>query len=377
MSRPIVYAETFGNPSEVWMWRQVRAAATPVLTHEYRNPDTFPHEPVWELPKRRAPLDRVRALGRLARGGHGYRLPDATQSAVIDRLRTEGATLIHAHFGPAGLRMLPVARELGIPLVVTFHGYDVTSLPAQDPAYRRALTELFETAWCVAVSGQVRALLQGLGCRRVRVLPLGTPIGERVPRKSGGALRLVTVARLVALKGIPDLVEAVRSLDAEVELHVVGEGPDRAAIEARAAGDPRVVLHGSLPPEGVARQLADADLFVLNSRGSEAGAIEGFGISVLEAMAAGLPVVATRHGGIPESVVHDETGLLVAERDTVGLGQAIESMVRDADRRKRMGEAGRRRVEEHFELGACTQRLLEFYAELSPVAGPLPPAGRK
>jgi len=362
-ARPVVYAETFGIPSEVWMWRQVCAAGTPVLTHRYLHRDTFPHEPVWEVPKRRALLDRAGIVIPSLRRDHGYRLPPPAERDVIARLRAEGATLLHAHFGPSGLRMLPVARELGIPLVVSFHGFDITSLPAHDPNYRRELTLLFEQAWCIAASEHVRSRLEALECERVRTLALGVPVGELPERTDTGPLRLLTVARLVPMKGIADLVDAVRAMDSEVELHVVGEGSDRQNIEARIENDPRIVLHGALPPDEVARQLAQADLFVLNSR-EAAGAVEGFGIVLLEAMAAGLPVIGTRHGGIPEAVLDGETGLLVNERDTADLRRAIGSLARDPERRRAMGDSGRRRVEEHFELGACTRRLLDFYDEL-------------
>ena len=368
--RPVVYAEAFGLPSQVWMWRQVGAAGTPVLTHEYKNPDTFPHEPVWVVPRRRACLDRVRALGRLVRGGHGYTLPDATQHAVIERMRSEGVTLIHAHFGPAGLRMLPVARALGVPLIVTFHGFDVMRLPRQDASYRRALIELFESAWSIAVSDDVHARLAQLGCRDLRRLYLGVPIREhgyprRSPERTSDApVRVVAVSRLVPYKSVPDLVDAVRATDGSVELHIVGDGEDRANVEAHADGDPRVVLHGTCSPEEVRRQLAEADIFVINSRSLPSGEAEAFGITVLEAMEAGLPVIGTRHGGIRESVVHGETGLLIEAGDTAALQRAIEQLAGDRARRDAMGEAGRHRVEAEFEIGACTERLLAFYAEV-------------
>ena len=366
--RPVVYAEAFGLPSQVWMWRQVDAAGTSVLTHEYVNPDTFPHEPVWVVPRRRARLDRVRALGRLLRGGHRYKLPDATLHAVIEKMRSERVTLIHAHFGPAGLRMLPVARALDVPLIVTFHGFDITRLPQQDASYRRALAELFESAWSIAVSDHVRARLERLGCRRLRKLHLGTSVGKRVARSETAAdrpVRVLTVARLVSRKGVPDLVKAVRGIDANVELHIVGDGDDRENVEARAEGDARIVLHGVQAPQEVKRLLEQADIFALNSRTASTGESEGLPISVLEAMAASLPVVSTRHAGIPEAVVENETGLLVDECDTEALRASIETLVRDPARRLAMGEAGHYRIEEKFELGDCTRRLLAFYEEVS------------
>ena len=362
--KPVVYAETFGLPSEVWMWRQVQASRTPVLTHNYLRPETFSHEPVWVVPKRRALLDRAGVLLPFLREDHGYRLPPPAERDVIERLRAEGATLLHAHFGPSGLRMLPVARALDIPLVVTVHGFDVLMLPENDPEYRRQLADLFTTARCIAVSDHVRERLESLGCRDPRRLYLGMPVGERVERTAHEPIRVLSVSRLAPVKGVPDLVDAVRAIDGNVELHVVGEGDDRASIAARAEGDPRIVLHGVRTPQQVKRHLAEADIFVINSRTVPPRISEAFGIAVLEAMEASLPVIGTRHGGIPESVIDGETGLLIDERDTAGLQAAIEQLARDPARRDAMGAAGRRRVETEFEIGACTERLLAFYEEV-------------
>ncbi|MHC4954014.1 MAG: glycosyltransferase family 4 protein [Planctomycetota bacterium] len=361
----VVYAEEFGVPSQVWLWRQVRAARTPVVTHKYRRREVFPHEPVWEVPRRRALLDRAGAFVPALRQEHGFRMPPRTERDVIRRLEKGGATLLHAHFGPAGLRAMPVVRALGIPLVVTFHGYDITRLPAEDADYRRELEGLFRVARCIAVSEHVRQRLERLGCSDATVLPLGTPLRERIDRINALPVRVLTVARLVPLKGVPDLVEAVRAIDAEIELHVVGEGPDLANVEARRGDDLRIFIHGNQPPAEVARHLERADIFVLNSRRSKEGAVEGFPISVLEAMAAGLPVIGTRHGGIPESVQEGTTGLLVDECDTSALQRAIEELVRDPVLRRAMGDAGRKAVEDRYELGACTQRLLAFYEEVA------------
>jgi colanic acid/amylovoran biosynthesis glycosyltransferase len=165
------------------------------------------------------------------------------------------------------------------------------------------------------------------------------------------------------VKGVPDLVDAVAQ--APVALDVVGDGEERAEVEARVRRRgiaDRVRLHGTLPPDRVAELLDAADLFVLNSRTPEAGDAEGLPVSVLEAMEASLPVVATRHGGIPEAVADGETGILVPERDTAALARALGALAGDAALRARMGGAGRRQVEGRYDLAECTRRLRELYA---------------
>src|SRR5512134_2140784 len=138
----VVYAETFGNPSEVWMWRQVRAVGAPLLTHGHRNAAMFPYEHAVVVPRTHTPLDRALAAARWLGARHGYRLPASTERAVERKLRDLDATLVHAHYGPAGLRAL----FLPMPLLVTFHGFDTSSLPRTDASYRRALSRLFGRA---------------------------------------------------------------------------------------------------------------------------------------------------------------------------------------------------------------------------------------
>jgi colanic acid/amylovoran biosynthesis glycosyltransferase len=367
----VVYAETLGNPSEVWIYRQVRALGVPVLTHEHRDPATFPYDKVAVVPKTRTAADRARAALRWLSARHGYRLPASTEARMARRLRELGATLLHAHYGPVGLRVLPVTRALGLPLIVTFHGFDMSSLPFVDPSYRRALPRLFGAARrIVAVSRITRERLVALGCptERIAVLPLGVPVSAPPPpREAGPVVRVLTVARLHPKKGVPDLVDAVakaRAAGAPLELDIAGDGPERAAVERRIeAGGLRGTarVHGALPPAEVQRLLATADVFVLNSRTAPDGDIEALGISVLEAMERGVCVIGARHGGIPEVVEDGVTGLLVPERDTEALAAALARVAADARLRARLAAAGRALAERSFDLVRCSARLGALY----------------
>jgi len=360
----VVYAETFGNPSEVWMWRQVRAVGAPLLTHEHRNAATFPYDQAFVVPRTRTRPDRALAAARWLVARHGYRLPASTERAVGRKLRELNATLVHAHYGPAGLRMLP----LPVPLLVTFHGFDTSSLPAADASYRRALRRLFGgVAGVIAVSETVRERLVRLGCPedRLHVIPMGVPLRPPRPPAIRDEVRAITVARLHPVKGVPDLVDAVtraRGLGARLTLDIVGEGPGRAEVEGRVGGPGGPVrLRGALPPAEVARLLEESDLFVLNSRTTPEGDAEGLPVSLLEAMERSLPVVATRHGGIRDAVEDGRTGLLVAERDTDALAAALVRVAGDPALRERLGAAGRARVEREFDLERCAARLRQLY----------------
>ena len=184
-----------------------------------------------------------------------------------------------------------------------------------------------------------------------------------------GPSRLVTVGRLQAPKDAITLVRALAAVHGSpFETVVVGDGPDRPAVEeeVRRLGLERAVeLVGER--DDVPELLATADLFVLSSRS------EGLPLSILEAMAAGLPVVASRVGGIPEVVVDGETGLLVPPGDPQRLADAVERLLADPSLRRRLGEAGRRRVAEHFDLASVQRAHLDLYRrELARSGSPLP-----
>jgi glycosyltransferase involved in cell wall biosynthesis len=182
---------------------------------------------------------------------------------------------------------------------------------------------------------------------------------------------MICVASFEEVKGHRYLVEACRLLrDQQVDFicHLVGEGPLRKETERRIAGaglGSRVIVHGGQPRPVVARMLGESDAAVLASYPTRQGKREGIPVGLMEAMASGLPVVATRISGIPELVEDGRTGFLVPPSDSAALAAALRRLAQDAEVRERMGQAGREKVIARFNLRTSAAELLELFTDAS------------
>jgi len=295
--------------------------------------------------------------------------------------------VVHSHFWMSGLAALWAARPLGIPVVHTFHALGVvkrrhqgdadTSPPDRLDLERRIVDECDRiVATC---SDEVFELMRmGADRRRVSVVPCGVdvsrfrPDGPVAPR--GTRPRIVALSRLVPRKGVDDVIRAM-GLVPDAELLVVG-GPAPAMVAhdpecrrlmeiARAEGvADRVEFRGAMPREAVPALLRSADVVACTPW------YEPFGIVPLEAMACGVPVVATRVGGLVDSVVHEVTGLHVPPRDPEALGRALAALVASPERRRAMGQAGARRARERFGWDRVAGATLDAYGRAVEAAAP-------
>ena len=259
--------------------------------------------------------------------------------------------------------------------IFTAHGWAFKAYSGPVSALYRWADRLMAPLTTTTVCVSERERSAGVAARTCRardtvVIPTAVDAGA-VPqaRHDGSPPRVITVGRLAAPKDPVTLVRALaRVHGSPFTATIVGDGPDRAAVEAeiRAAGLEGVVeLAGER--HDVPRLLADADVFVLSTRS------EGAPLSVLEAMAAGLPVVASAVGGVPEIVADGATGLLVPPDDAAALAAALEQLLADAALRRRLGAAGRERVRVRFDLAELQRAHLELYArELARVGRPMP-----
>lgn len=291
--------------------------------------------------------------------------------SVEHRLRAAAPKLVHAHFATDGLRALPLARALGVPLITSLRGYDVTRSDAALLGSGRLSWILYalgrkrlqrEGALFLAVSDALRlkAIARGFPEERLRTHYNGVDLGlfhpGEEPREPGLVLH---VGRLVEKKGTAKLIEAMAGLEG-ARLAVIGDGPLRAALERRAGPSARFL--GALPGEEVARWMRRASVLAAPSLTAADGDAEGLPNVVVEAAASGLPVVATRHSGIPEAVVDGETGFLVAERDAAALSRALATALRAGPD---MGKAARAFAERKFDRAKLGERLERLYDEVA------------
>jgi colanic acid/amylovoran biosynthesis glycosyltransferase len=288
--------------------------------------------------------------------------------------------VIHCHFGVNGRVGAAVRPHLpaGPRLVVTFYGHDASAYVRRHGAgcYARLFAE---ADLVLTVSDAMRERLVALGCprARVRVHPLAVDVAFFAPGNAAatpGPPRVVTVARLVPKKGIEDALDAVALLArAGIRLSYViaGDGPLRDFLAQRSVQlgvADRVEFRGWQSRSVVRDLLRGAAVLLLPCRTGPDGDEEGTPVAILEALACGLPVVSTRHAGIPE-VVHDGTdGLLVDEGDVPGLAASVGDLLANPARREKMGLRGREWVVEHRSQDVVSRALLDLYSGLGAVA---------
>lgn len=297
-------------------------------------------------------------------------------------LRSLQPDVIHAHFAYDAMVVEPFARRLGIPLVVTLHGVDVTARADLSGGwsarlYRVRLRRLFDrAARIVAVSDHIasRALLLGAPSNKVSTLYTGIDVsqsnaGSRAEVRVDPLWDVLFVGRLVEKKGVDDLLRAVALLRKEhprLRVAVVGDGPlagDLTSLDRALRSEVRFL--GSKSPSDVEQLMDRSRVFVVPSKTARNGDTEGLPTTVIEAAARGMAVVATNHSGIPEAIVDGETGLLVSEGSPLELSRALGLLLRDSELRERLGRNARERMITVFDIKRLASELAGIYRRVS------------
>jgi colanic acid/amylovoran biosynthesis glycosyltransferase len=359
-----------------------------VGTLSVANRELFPFPPDGRLLFGERPALAMRGARRLRRL---RRRPQDPTWPMERFIATARPSLVHAHFGWTAAEVLPAVRRAGLPIVVGFHGYDVTVFPKHGhidlaseatPPHRNGdrYRMLFaEADRVLVVSRFLEARLRALGYGgRVDVVPSGIRLADfpfRGPRADRAEIRLLFVGRQVAYKGLDVLLRALAALESEhpgMRLDVIGDGPTRRKSRrlARRLGlGRRVLFHGERSRPEVVTALHAADILVVPSRTMPSGQAEGLSNVVKEGLAVGLPVVATRNGGIPEVVPPQYVGELVPDTDAAALADRIAALVDERDQWEERARAGRRWVEEAFDWRLLAGRIATVYDELAAARG--------
>jgi colanic acid/amylovoran biosynthesis glycosyltransferase len=366
----------FLKPEMLHIYRQLtglQAFPTFVITKYRQNSDRFPFDDVEPLVTPERHLLRRGYLKYIARKpALIYRGEyDAIRRILIRR----DPELIHVYFGNTGVHLLPLLGRWDRPWVVSFHGMDVQSRP-NERGYDQKLRELLQVAPLVLVRSQsLSARLQDLGCAadKIRLNRTGIPLQnfpwvER-PLPKDGQWQLVQACRLVEKKGLLSTLSAFRRFVSDYpksRLVIAGEGPLRDGLMQKinelSLGN-QVTLTGFLNQDDLRKIYNQSHIFIHPSELAGDSNQEGVPNSMLEAMASGLPVVATRHGGIPEAVREGVDGILVPERDETALYEALLQLARQPDLWRQLGKQASQSVAHNFEQQQQIKNLETAYAE--------------
>jgi colanic acid/amylovoran biosynthesis glycosyltransferase len=375
---PVVasYCATFLKPEMLHIYRQITALKRlrPVVIAQKREEtERFPFQPVFIVGK-----PATHFLRRF-----WYRqLQDApwpisqAEVARIERILSQTrAQLLHIYFGHIAVHLLPLIRHWRKPTVVSFHGADVL-VDLEKPHYRAATREMLAAARLVLVRSQsLGRAVEAVGCAqdKIRLHRTGIPLAEISYRPrtwpNDGEWKLLQAGRLIEKKGFQTSLRAFAVLQEKfpgATFTIAGEGPMKNELQnlARELGiAEQVRFAGFLSQAQLREELFRSHVFLQPSELGRDGNQEGVPNAMLEAMASGLPVFATRHGGIPEAIEECVSGVLIDERDHGALAKALLDWTKRPEALHGLAEAGARAVAAKFEQNAAADALEDLYLE--------------
>jgi colanic acid/amylovoran biosynthesis glycosyltransferase len=376
------YCTTFLKPEMLHIYRQVRSLhdyETFVMTKALQNSELFPFRDIEIIPK--PPSNPLR---------HGWLKWVKQRPPIVYRgeyqmlsnlLERRGADLMHIYFGHTGVHLLPFIERWHKPCVVSFHGADVAQ-KKDIRDYGPKLRDLFNAVPLVlARSKSLADRLLTLGCpaERLRINRTGVPLDEfqfvRREAPRNGEWRFMQACRLIPKKGVATSLCAFAIFVKEfpnAQLVIAGKGPLQSHLEELAEElgvVDKVHFRGFLSQAELMELYARSHFFLHPSETPPDQNQEGIPNSILEAMSTGLSILATRHGGIPEAVEHGRSGLLVEERDFVGLAASMKEIVRSPMAFREMGALASESVAANFEQREQIRQLETHYDEAVALAG--------
>jgi glycosyltransferase involved in cell wall biosynthesis len=371
------YCTTFLKPEMLHIYRQVtslRRAQTFVMTKKIEHPRRFPFDDIERIPRPHRNLLR-----------HGWmkfveRRPPliyrGEYQMLVSILGRRGADMMHIYFGHTGVHLLPFIREWNKPCLVSFHGADV-GIKQEIENYAGKLRVLFDSVAVVLARSQSladRLIKSGCAPEKIRINRTGIPLHDfsMVPREfpTDGRWQIMQACRLIEKKGVGSAIRAFAIFAREfpkAEFIIAGKGPlqpelQRLAQKLGVAG--KVRFCGFLSQPDLRDLYGRMHIFIHPSETPPDENQEGVPNSILEAMATGLPVIATRHGGIPEAVTENLNGFLSDERDIKSLGRSMVALANSPELYARFSAAARLAVAENFDQDLTIRELERIYEEV-------------
>lgn len=343
----LVYRNHFLELSETFIYNQVVNMPINIVPYvvcnKRANIDKFPYDKVIEI--KHANLLKIYALivSKLTKCNRNAMLKKLYANYIFKIVDKHGIDLLHIHFGTNLFHFNEAFLDLAIPIVVTFHGFDASS-KLHDPIYKEKILKAFEkdNIFGFAVSNNIKNNLCSIGLpeSKISVQYIGINPTVFLPKEKKSISRkslvkLIQVSRFVEKKGHIFTLQAVNQLlldGYDVELNFVGSGPllsdiQQKTVELKMSDKVHFLMDKS--SHEINNLLRESDIFILHSITAENGDQEGLPIVLMEAMSIGLPIISTKHSGIPELVQDGVDGYLVAEKDVDGYVGAMKKAIEE------------------------------------------------
>ncbi|MGB5847628.1 MAG: glycosyltransferase family 4 protein [Ignavibacteriaceae bacterium] len=381
-----IYLQHYLSPSMTFIYRQilgVRNVVNPLVfaSHKVENMNLFPFEKIY-FKQRNLLKVKTSSLFTKIYGQHKLlaRKPKISYNQkkyFVKKMSNDDIKIIHAHFGPSGIEILPVAKHLNIPLIVSFHGYD-GSILLKFEDYKKKLKRLFEYSYVIVPSHyMLEELNEKIGnLNNCSIVNYGIPLDDfryvertSVKKKvdSGETLTFLQVSNFVEKKGHFYTVSAFKELlniYSNAQLILAGEGYLKGEIQELVNNlglTKKVIFPGAVNHNQVSIFMSKADLFLHHSITSSQGDKEGIPNVIMEAMATGLPCISTKHAGIRELIKDEVNGLLVAERDINGYVRKMKELL---EKENDFSSQARKTIENDFNLEIQVKKLKKIYSGL-------------
>lgn len=304
-----------------------------------------------------------------------WQISEREERRLLAILERREAALLHIYFGQIAVHLLPLVQRWSRPTVVSFHGADVM-VDLAKPAYREATLRMLHAVRLVLVrSRSLRDAILRVGCpeNKIRIQRAGIPLREFSFQQRSvpvdGSWRFLQACRLIAKKGLPTSLRAFAQFSSHyprASFTIAGEGPLLTELQEQARDlglAEKISFPGFISQSELVDLYYSSHIFLHPSEMGRDGNQEGVPNSMLEAMASGLPVFATAHGGIPEAIENEVSGVLVAEGDASALATKLLEFAAKPGRLSELARRGAEAIAEKFDQKTQVQKLEDYYFE--------------